>query len=158
MGRHPAAPAIDQRTRRLFVINMGGQVPSTGAVTIVDANTGTVLRTVTVGLSPYAATVAAAAGRIFVSNENLPPAHGTINILDATSGLILRTIPAGPVPFALPDERTGRVFVLDESGTLTMRDISSGAFLGSTHVPGISISATAMALNEQKGHRQHGHR
>jgi hypothetical protein len=130
VGHNPAALAIDQRTRRLFVINMGGQVPSTGTVTTVDVNTGTVLRTVMVGLSPYAATVAAAAGRIFVSNENLPPAHGTISMLDATSGLILRTIPAGPVPFALPDERAGRVFVLDESGTLTMRDLSSGAFLG----------------------------
>jgi hypothetical protein len=33
VGRHPAALAIDQRTRRLFVINMGGQVLSLRHVT-----------------------------------------------------------------------------------------------------------------------------
>ena len=151
VGANPTDIVFDGRTRRAFVVNMGPSVPSVGSVSVVDADTGTLLRTIAAGLSPYAATVAPIAGRIFVSNENRPPAGGTISMLDAASGAMLRTIAAGPVPYALPDERTGRVFVLDESGTLAMRDISSGAFIQSTRVPGVTISSAAMALDEQNG-------
>jgi len=151
VGTNPADIAFDQRTRRAFVVNMGSTIPSPGTVTVLDADTGVVLRTAPAGLSPYAATVAPGAGRVFVSNENLPPAGGTIGMLDARSGATLQTIPAGPVPFALPDERAGRVFVLDEGGGLAMRAISTGAMLGQTSVPGVSVSWAALAVDRQDG-------
>lgn len=151
VGTKPADIAFDQRTRRAFVVNMGQSVPSTGTVTVLATDTGAVLRTVTSGLSPYAATVAPGVGRVFVSNENLPPARGTISVLDARSGALLQTILAGPVPFALPDERTGRVFVLDEEGGLAMRDIATGALLRRTSVAGVSIAQTAMAVDRRDG-------
>lgn len=151
VGTKPADIAFDQRTRRAFVVNMGQSVPSTGTVTVLATDTGAVLRTVTSGLSPYAATVAPGVGRVFVSNENLPPARGTISVLDARSGALLQTILAGPVPFALPDERTGRVFVLDEEGGLAMRDIATGALLRWISVAGVSIAQTAMAVDRRDG-------
>src|SRR5919201_1853783 len=125
--------AVDEQTGRVFVANgnnvqVNGRlsVPD-GSVSILDATSGRLVRSVTVGMLPTAVAVDARSGRVFVENKGpvdgnlVPLGNGTVTVLDAHSGAVLRTIGVGTYPTALAvDERAGRAFVVNASGT-TMR-------------------------------------
>ncbi len=74
VGQYAGGLGVDERTGRVFVADLQMQAfgaPATvnGLVHILDAATGTVVRTVTVGKSPSLAQVDAQTNRIFVLNS-----------------------------------------------------------------------------------------
>jgi len=142
--RHgPIAVAVDERTGRLFSANFDG------TVSMLDVNTGRVVRTTS--LSPLsvgnAVAVDGRTGRVFVSDYNLIGSRGHISILDARSGILLRTIAVGNEPTSVTvAESIGRVFTISGSG-VTMLDARTGRPLRT-----IRMRARALAVDEQTKH------
>jgi YVTN family beta-propeller protein len=58
------AVAVDERTGAVFVANAGSD-----SVSVLDATSGAVRRTITVGTYPIAVAVGAGTGRVFVVNR-----------------------------------------------------------------------------------------
>lgn len=115
--RVPLALAVDERTEHVFVTgNMlfaGASSTSTrGQIDILDAQTGTVLHTVSVGILPIAVAVDERRGRVFVANNG----SNSVSVLDAYTGRVLRTVGVGRNPGAIAvDTHTGRVFVVNSN-------------------------------------------
>ncbi len=102
VGRDPVALAVDERTSRVFVVG------SAGGVTLLDATTGVVLRSVAVGRGAQAVAVDEATGRVFVTDP------GRVFLLDARTGAVLHAFPVGgggPSGGLVLDARHGEVFV-----------------------------------------------
>jgi len=83
VGVAPGAVAVDGRSGRVFVANAGpvdrlGNARERGTVSVLDARSGVVCRTVTVGLDPDAIAVDERAGRAFVVSVG-----GTLRTTDA---------------------------------------------------------------------------
>ncbi len=98
--------AIAQRAKRVFVVNDGDF-----SVSMLDARTGTLLRTVLVGPFPVDLAVDEHTGHLFVLSQG-NGGHGTVSMLDARSGAVLATTYVGGAPIALAvDERSGHAFV-----------------------------------------------
>jgi YVTN family beta-propeller protein len=151
---HPAAAVVDARTDRVFLVHgrsftvgdYSGTVPtfpqvSPVGVTVLDARTGAVLRTLPVGGSvgddhvgwaPLTnLAVDARRGRVFVINrfDTGSTGDGSVSVLDARSGDLLRTIGVGRHPISLAvDEATARVFVVNtnvgQPGSVSVIDTS----------------------------------
>jgi len=116
----PVTPVVDTRTGRVFVANDGG---GTGSVSVLDARSGALLRTVTVGPHPFVMAVDGRSGRVFVTSlgamdaAGLLTGPGSVSVLDAQSGMLLRTVPVGVEPAVVAvDERAGRAFVVNVAG------------------------------------------
>src|SRR5205085_5878872 len=112
VGAAPVALASDKRSGRVFVVNEGqynnGFPIGSGSISVLDARTGTVLRTVAVGSGAHALAIDERHGHIFVANGGTD----TVSMLDARSGRILRTTRVGIAPLALAmNGRTGRLVV-----------------------------------------------
>jgi YVTN family beta-propeller protein len=153
--------AVDARTRRVFVVNV-----TNDDVSVVDASSGRVLRTVAVGYLPVAVAVDVSTGHVFVTNSGAD----TVTMLDALTGSIVSTIKVGPNPGrVVVDERTGHVFVIhsrgkhrnsftsDGPGGTTMLDARSGAVLRSVAVGGGPlddvgyVDAINVAVDQRRG-------
>jgi DNA-binding beta-propeller fold protein YncE len=88
-------------------------------VSLLDAQQGTLLRTVDMDARPGAVAVDGRTGRTLVLSTTgaRPPggaAHlpGTVSVLDATSGCVLQSVVAGGSPWAVAlDEATQRALV-----------------------------------------------
>jgi YVTN family beta-propeller protein len=109
---------------RVFVVNAGD-----GTVSVLDARTGAVQRTVTIGalrpqsLATYMNSVDVVAdehgGRAVVVSgsavdRNGIPLPGGVTLLDARSGRVLRTVTVGRIPMAVAvDDTTARLFVVN---------------------------------------------
>jgi DNA-binding beta-propeller fold protein YncE len=131
----PGALAVDAQDGRVFVSSLGLTNPSapqrtrTGTVSMLDARTGALLHSSTVGAAPGPLAVdarhhhilALTAGPLDASgNANGP---GTIVVLDGRSGAVLRTIAAGMAPGDIAvDERANRALVLNFGGTVRSPD------------------------------------
>ncbi len=116
----PVTPVVDMRTGRVFVANDGG---GTGSVSVLDARSGALLRTVTVGPHPFAMAVDGRSGRVFVTSLGAMDAAGyltgpgSVSVLDARGGALLRTLPVGVEPAVIAvDEHAGRAFVVNVAG------------------------------------------
>jgi DNA-binding beta-propeller fold protein YncE len=127
IGKDLFALAVDEQTGRVFVAS-GNTFGVNGSVSILDAVSGRLVRSVTVGMLPAAVAVDARSGRVFVANKgpldsNLVPLNnGTVAVLDARGGAVLRTVVVGTYPTAIAvDERAGRAFVVNASGTTVRR-------------------------------------
>lgn len=118
-GGSRSALAISAGTNRLFVVNSDHQ-----SVSMLDARSGRVLRTIQVGSHPTALAVDDQIQRVFVANAG----SNSISVLDATTGQPLSTIPVGITPIALAvDARLGHVFVYNmASGTVSVIDTHTG--------------------------------
>jgi YVTN family beta-propeller protein len=122
VGKNPRAVDVDEGRNRAFVANSGSDT-----VSVLDARTGALLRTVAVGTTPTTVAVDATYGHVFVANRG----SGTISVLDARTGTVLRTIAVGRAPGALEvDPTRRRVFVANTgSGTVSVLDLQTGALL-----------------------------
>ena len=163
----PYSIAVDERTRRVFVANYSTASPLTatqagftspGSVSVLDAATGKLLRTVHVGPGPLALAVAESTNRVFVLNSNADVHYVTlgpssVSVLDATTGTLLRTVPiplargwpggAGPYVAAV-DERAERVVMANDDQQLVILDARTGAVLTATsRVIGCGLAADA---------------
>ena len=78
-------------------------------MSVLDARSGRLVRTVAVGGLPDALAVAVHSARIFITNGG----DGSVSVRNARQGTLLRTIFVGARPGALAvDQRRGRVVVL----------------------------------------------
>src|SRR5205823_5658199 len=64
----PVTQALDERTQRHFVLTYPVYRPGPGRVSVLDARTGSIVRTTPVGLNPGALAVDALTDRVFVAN------------------------------------------------------------------------------------------
>jgi len=108
----------DGRTNRAFVVSQ-----QTKAVIMLDATTGTVLRTISLGTQAGAVVVDEREGRVFIGASDRSN-HGVVDVLDATSGQVVGVVAVAGDPMAV-DEQTGRVFVLNGFGTVTVIDATA---------------------------------
>jgi len=145
LGGDPSAIAVDIRHRRVFVVNQGnfttgnGVVSGRGSVSVLDAATGRLLRTVSLGTNSYLSGGAAlgirTAGspvgidgrtnRLFVETsdgDNHIDSY-RVHMLDATTGAVLRIIRAAGA--LVVDEALGRVYL----GGGTILDARTGAIV-----------------------------
>jgi len=134
VGAIPFDVAVDEEANRAFVLNTyfstytqdDGQIPhSTDAnVSVLDATTGRVLRTVDLGpnpapsLNPHTIAVDVLHGRVYV------PGDAGLSVLDARSGALVRIFPHLGTVQAL-DEKTGYAFVYGGKGTIVF-DVKRG--------------------------------
>src|SRR5262249_10653831 len=112
-----------------------------GTVSVLDARSGALLRTIPVGPGPAGwnpgpLAVDERTGRVFVAMKGVfvpsrldpqaPPLFtgaGTLDVLDATSGDVLSTVRLGVAPVSVTlDTRTGRAVVVDAGGTRRLPD------------------------------------
>jgi len=128
VGVNPVAMIADSVSGRVFVLS-SGYGNAAGAVSVLDARTGDVMRTTPLGHFALRMAVAGQAGRVFVSNEMT----GGINVLDTRTGRLLGVIPAGSVgPGAglVVAKRTDRVFVSHfQSNKVVTLDARTGRVL-----------------------------
>jgi DNA-binding beta-propeller fold protein YncE len=110
--------AMDEQTGRVFAISRGsqdafGNYTGNGAVRILAAATGRVLRTTEVGRNPSAVAIDTRTGRVFIANRD----SNTLSILDARSGTLIRTVrlPYQPIALAI-DQQAGHLLLLTGSG------------------------------------------
>jgi len=95
-------PTVDERAGRVLVVGQQG-------VSMLDAATGALVRTVHLGEYPRASLVDPATRRVFISNIK----RDVIHVLDLTTGAVVDTVPVGHSPYGMAlDERTRRLFVL----------------------------------------------
>ncbi len=140
VGRYPFDLAVDGRRGHVFVVNAdkGGS----GSVSMLDATTGRLLRTVPVGfvggfigftLGVQEVVVDSQAGRVFVTRL------GRTVLLDAASGRVLRVLGIGVGPGGLAvDERSGRAF-MDTADGVSVLDGATGRVLRT--IPGVGALA-----------------
>jgi YVTN family beta-propeller protein len=142
------ALAVDDRTQRVFVANSGDSTDN-GNVSMLDAATGAVVRTVSPGVHPVAVAVDPQRGWVFVANRG----SGSVSILDATTGAVLRTIPVEGLPALVAvDARRARLFVaadMGEHGAVSTLDETTGRLLRTVPIAGIPA---VLVVAPQSGH------
>lgn len=133
---------VDATHGRVFVIGEQTDANSNptgpGSVRMLDARSGALLRTITVGRDPSAVAVDARGGRLVVASvgrvdpmqQGVPLERGSVSILDARTGRLSRSVSVGVAPRAIvADELTGRAFVLCDGGTITTQPPDPWAWL-----------------------------
>lgn len=129
LSTSPLAVAVDERSERLLMIN--GTSDNNGysigimSISVLDARTGAVIRTVPVAANLNPATIAVDErhGRVFVTSQGSTDSTGAfmgpgrVYVLDAQSGALLRIISVGVAPIAAAvDEQTGNLCVINAGG------------------------------------------
>ncbi len=171
VGFSPQGVLVDSRTRHVFTldgvgVDRQGRYLQTGAVSMLDAGTGAVLRSMPVGQSPTWITDDERTRRAFVIVLGGGGANGLlVRTLDTTSGAVLGTavlltssstggsVRLGPGVTAV-DEPAGHVFVINRVGyppapvapLLWMLDARSGQLLRTVHLP---AAPAAIAIDPQ---------
>jgi len=141
IGRAPYwTLALDAQTERAFVFNR-----QDGTLSVLDTQSGALMRTVTLAPGNVWMAVAQRAGRVFVSGYDT----GTITMLDARTGAVLRSVTDGTDMGLAVDERTNHVFVGSANSSLTMLDAHSGTIL--RHLPACG-EPFAVAVSARTGH------
>ena len=113
-----AAVAVDAGTQRVFVARAPFIAGVGGAIMVLDAADGRVLRTLAVGGNPTTLTLDARRDRVLVTDAGRLDGAGVVSgsgrllVLDGHGGADVRAIPLAGVPGEVAvDERTGRVVV-----------------------------------------------
>lgn len=123
VGAIPFDVVVDEGTNQAFILNsyLPGYTDVKGAnanVSVLDATTGRVLRTVDLGPNP-----APFLGRALALDARrhvvFVPSHDGLNLLDARSGSLLRTFPDLGIAQAV-DEATGYIFSYDYNNKQTV--------------------------------------
>jgi len=149
-GYSPSDAAVAEQAGRVFVASAGTDGQGTD-VSVLDAHSGTVLRTVRVGADPHSVAVDERRGRVLVGT------YTGIAILDAGTGGMVRSASLGsPVDAVAVNQRTGRVFVALASvgrvpmtggaGSVRVLDGGSGATLSTT---ALGYQPGMVAVDEQ---------
>jgi len=125
VGLRPGAIAVDERTRRAFVVDAGlvktnGHPGGRGSVSVLDAGTGAVVRTTAVGADaggpggqvPVVVVADARVGRVLVPTSD--GMRGALIVLDSRTGAVRQTLTGyGPGIQVAVDDRDGKAFVGD---------------------------------------------
>ncbi len=136
VGTNPRHIAVDDSAGRVFVVNDGGGNPRTaspaekGSLSILDAATGALLRTVPLGWAPTAAVVDRHTGLVFIgSHTGAMSAQGPIvTVINGHTGAVIRTLPLGAYGFPALTVSAGTDRVVATDGnTVWMLDAGTGA-------------------------------
>ncbi|HKC76197.1 MAG TPA: hypothetical protein VKF37_18655, partial [Chloroflexota bacterium] len=98
VGFGPHGVLVDARSRRVFTlddvgVDRRGAYLRTGAVSVLDAGTGALLRSVPVGNNPTWMAGDERTGRLFVVVLGIGRANGlTVRTLDTTTGAVLHSV------------------------------------------------------------------
>src|SRR5438067_1266878 len=121
VGRGAHALAVHERTGRVFVTNALDD-----SLSLLDARSGRVLRTIPLGFTPTALAVDEHTDRVFFLAEapGFQPFPTVVRLLDARAGTVLHTVPVGLAATAIAvAERTGRAFAANShESTLRVLD------------------------------------
>jgi YVTN family beta-propeller protein len=130
---------VDERRGRVFVANT-----SSNSVSVLDARSGALLRTVVVGTGPSAVAVDERIGKVFVSTLG----DDRTRVLDAQSGSVVRTIRVGESPDAVAvDPDTDRVVVATrDDASASVLDARRGDVLDTVTV---GVQPLAVAVDGQ---------
>lgn len=115
VAQNPTAAAVDEQSGQIFVASLGAMDPDgnllgTGTLSVVDARSGLVERTIAVGVAPSAVSVDERTGHVFILN-----AGGTVDVRDAWAWVppwLRRLLPFLP-PAAGTRTMPGSVTMLD---------------------------------------------
>jgi DNA-binding beta-propeller fold protein YncE len=108
----PDCLAVDTRGGRVLVAST-----STASLSVLDAGSGALLRTIRLGHAPIGVAVDNQTGRVFVLNQGSASSAGSVTVLDASGGAIVSSVGVGTTPDAIAvDGGEARVFVVNENG------------------------------------------
>lgn len=112
--------AVDPQGRRLFVTN-----PGSGTLTVIDAGTGRLLKSVETGKAPLDVAWNAGAKQIYVTNRGSGE-DGTVTVVDGDSYAVLAQLRTGTYPqTVVVDPASHAVFVSNKAKSLP-RDAAPG--------------------------------
>jgi YVTN family beta-propeller protein len=159
-----AAAAVDEQAGNVVV---AGSEPSKASISVLDARSGALVRTVVMRDKPETLAVDPRHGHIFVASEHRDrtgnyTGPGSVIMLDARTGQVLHTVEVGNYPNAMAvDEHNTRVFVatvgaIDPmlqnmpmgSGSVSVLDARSGRLLRT--IP-VGVAPSAIAVDERAG-------
>jgi YVTN family beta-propeller protein len=150
-GRGTHALAVDERSGHVFVTNA-----LDNSVSVVDARSAAVVRTIPVGHTPLAVMVDEHVSHAFVLgagpwDNGYSSGQGTVSLLDTRSGAVLHTVSVGIGASALAvDARSGYAFVANSGdGTLSVLDARSGIVV---HTVAVGLHPSALAVDARSGH------
>ena len=123
----------------------------TDALYVINANTQVVTAVVPVDSHPVAVAQAPAAQKVYVANQGNSASGGSVSVVDTVSNTVAKTIclgggtapscSTGPVPvWAVARADSGRVYVLDQSGTIYAIDTASDSVIASSASAGAGAS------------------
>jgi len=153
-GAHLVVAGLDRRTDHVFVGNSWDACAGTDDVTMLDARSGRVLRTVFRGEAPWVWALDEATGHAFVPG----PGSDSVRMLDIRAGAVLQTITVGQnVRTMVVDTAQGRVYVASAgptdrfgealgTGSLTALDVHTGAVL---HTSAVGVAPSSVLLGSQ---------
>lgn len=148
VGAAPAALALDQHDGLIVVLDEGRQYDGypvgPSSLSLVQARSGRVVRTVGLGYRASAVALDAGSGHIFVADRS----DDTVTMLSARTGAVLRTTAVGRDPVAMAvDARIGRLFTSNDGDrTVSVLDTHSGSLVASVS---LGAAPTALAVDEQ---------
>lgn len=142
VGQRPGPIALDERHRRVFVLN------GDDTMSVLAARSGHLLGTVATGPAPRAVAVDSANGHVFIADAG----DNTVRMIDGASGRMLRVIHLvlGIAATLLIDARQGRVIVGTNggngAGALSILDTRTGAVL----VPRLGTAEVPLAIDPRR--------
>jgi len=107
-GLDPLHIAVDERTRRVFVLSQNNADGAPGMVSVLDAGTGGLVGATTVGETPSNLAVDDTAQRVYVTNAG----SNTLSVLDARNGRVVRTVPVMEDSYLLALDTPARQLVV----------------------------------------------
>jgi YVTN family beta-propeller protein len=102
--------------KKAYVVN-----DKDGTVSVIDTTTGTIMKTIAVGKSPYASAISG--NKLYVANRT----DNTVSVLDTATGALTMTIAVGRYPLAVAASGN-KVYVANHlNGTVSVIDAPTGA-------------------------------
>lgn len=137
--------AVDERTGHVFVLDSPDGVY--GRAVLLDARSGTVLHTATLGKSAGSVAIDSRTQRAFIPSSD----YGTVSVLDTVTGRVVRTVGVGALPYAVAvDEATSRAFVINNlDQSVSVLDARSGAVL---HTVAVGRNPQTLAVDTRRGY------
>jgi YVTN family beta-propeller protein len=140
------AIVVNRAATRLYVTSTGPF--SSGAVSVIDAGTNTVIAAIPVGVTPTGLALTPDGRRLYVANAN----SRSVSVIDTASLRVIATIATQSAPEALAADPSGtRVFVTrprsDDrvEGTVAVINVSTNTIVGSLTA---GIGPTGITLNQ----------
>jgi YVTN family beta-propeller protein len=129
------AAAVSSDGTHVWVVS-SPSYPAKGTVSEIEASSGTVIRTIPVGVDACGGGVSSDGTHVWVTNCN----DGTVSEIEASSGTVIRTIPVGGYPHGVSSDGT-HVWVAGggpsgNDGTVTEIEDSSGTVIRTIPVGG----------------------
>lgn len=128
--------AVDARHNRALTLNMGSDT-----VSLLDATTGRLLHTVSLGFAPQFIAVDASMGRAFIPNSDEEADDAVVEVLDTVRMRMVRAIPMRGDALVV-DEQTGHLFIRTFAG-VSMLDAATDHLLATAHIAGLPVAVDA---------------